>query len=84
MPGSATDDWSKGVANCIDKVLMVDTHFSSDESSCPSDKRPNIRLRLSGGRSANEGRVEVKAFDYGFGGICDDGFKIEEANVVCR
>ena len=28
--------------------------------------------------------MEVKAFDYGFGGICDDGFKIEEANVVCR
>ena len=56
----------------------------SDESSCPSDRRPNLRLRLSGGRSANEGRVEVKAFDYGFGGICDDGFKIEEANVVCR
>ena len=59
-------------------------NFSFDERSCPFDKRPNIRLRLSGGRTANEGRVEIMAFDYGFGGLCDDGFKIEEANVVCR
>ncbi len=26
----------------------------------------------------------MKAFDYDYGGICDDGFDMEEANVVCR
>lgn len=36
------------------------------------------------GKAENEGRIEIKAFDYEFGGICDDGFGIEEANVVCK
>ena len=26
----------------------------------------------------------MKAFDYEWGGLCDDGFNLEEANVVCR
>ena len=30
------------------------------------------------------GRVEIKAFDYDWGGICDDGFNLEEAHVICR
>ncbi len=37
-----------------------------------------------GGKSPNEGRIEIKAFQYPYGGICDDGFGLEEANVVCR
>ncbi len=37
-----------------------------------------------GGSAPNEGRVEVKAFNYPWGGICDDGFGLEEAAVVCR
>ena len=28
--------------------------------------------------------MEIKAFDYEWGGICDDGFKLEEAHVICR
>jgi hypothetical protein len=26
----------------------------------------------------------VKALNYDYGGICDDGFAIDEADVVCR
>ena len=28
--------------------------------------------------------MEIQSFDYDWGGICDDGFNLEEANVVCR
>ena len=30
------------------------------------------------------GRIEIKAFNYDWGGLCDDGFNSEEANIVCR
>ena len=41
-------------------------------------------MRLVGGKTPNEGRIEIKAFHYPYGGICDDGFGLEEAHVVCR
>jgi hypothetical protein len=53
-----------------------------DERGCPSS--PNLKLRLVDGHSTSEGRVEIKAFDYPFGGICDDGFDLDAAHVVCR
>ena len=53
-----------------------------DEHNCRTE--PNLKIRLAGGRTPNEGRIEIKAFHYGYGGICDDGFSIEEANVVCK
>ena len=28
--------------------------------------------------------MEIKSYNYDWGGICDDGFNFEEANVVCR
>ena len=64
---------------CDGKDDCGDKH---DESACR--QRPDLRLRLVGGRSRAEGRLEVKAFDYPWGGVCDDGFGLEEANVVCR
>ena len=54
----------------------------TDEMGCPSEAK--VKVRLVGGRTQNQGWIEVKAFDYPYGGVCDDGFNIEEANVVCR
>ena len=41
-------------------------------------------MRLVDGDNANEGRVEVRGMGHPWGGVCDDGFGLQEANVFCK
>ena len=43
----------------------------------------DYRIRLVGGASKLEGRVEVKS-DSSWGTICDDNWDLTDSNVVCR
>ncbi|XP_076308239.1 lysyl oxidase homolog 3A-like [Tachypleus tridentatus] len=47
-------------------------------------KENNFSLRLVGGRSPLEGRVEIKIPGTEWGLVCGDGWEILEAGVVCK
>ena len=47
------------------------------------DDAPDVAVRLVGGNSSIEGRVEI-AFNGDWGTICDDDWDIKDAKVVCR
>ncbi|XP_052771199.1 scavenger receptor cysteine-rich domain superfamily protein-like [Mya arenaria] len=55
------------------------------EGECKQFSRPlNIQdVRLFGGQSEMEGRVEIKSMDI-WGTICKDGFDMKEADVICN
>ncbi|XP_035663831.1 uncharacterized protein LOC118407462 [Branchiostoma floridae] len=43
-----------------------------------------VSVRLVGGQSSSEGRVEVRPGNGAWGTVCDDGFDDKDAQVVCR
>ena len=62
------------------KIQLI--YISIDEETCVI--APDIQIKLSGSSKPGQGYIELKAYNYSFGGICDDGFGIEEAHVICR
>lgn len=42
-----------------------------------------LEIRLTGGRSPNEGRVEV-LLGHNWGTVCSEGWNVNSARVVCR
>ncbi|XP_059099342.1 uncharacterized protein LOC131893363 [Tigriopus californicus] len=73
---------------CLSENQICDGKFDCGEGSTFDEKscetKPNLEIRLTDGKTTSEGKIEIRAFDYPFGGICDDGFGLAEANVVCR
>lgn len=44
-----------------------------------------MAIRLTGGRSPNEGRIEINlGYPEGWGVVCGDGWSLLEAGVICR
>ena len=63
--------------NTVSDVLLADISFSIGQQCTNGD------VRLIGGMSANEGRVEV-CKDRSWGTVCDSGWSNSDARVVCR
>ncbi|XP_059615685.1 uncharacterized protein LOC132261131 isoform X2 [Phlebotomus argentipes] len=62
-----------------DNVPDCTDHSDEEQRHCAAP----VEIRLAGGQSHLEGRVEVKYREI-WGTICDDDFNAEEAAVVCR
>ena len=63
----------------LDLVYPISCHLSHVQHIvCPSGD-----VRLVGGSVADEGRVEL-CLNNAWGTICDDGFDVNDANVICR
>ena len=63
---------------------------TSTTTTTPRPKTPiaevahSLHLRLAGGRTEAEGRVEVRLDQGEWGAVCGDGWGLREAVVVCR
>ncbi|XP_026296178.1 uncharacterized protein LOC724971 isoform X4 [Apis mellifera] len=59
-----------------------DCHDRSDENVCTVENL-DYEIRLAGSDYNNEGRVEVKILGI-WGQVCDDGFGMIDADVICK
>ncbi|KAH8380510.1 hypothetical protein KR009_011156, partial [Drosophila setifemur] len=70
---------------CIPPAFVCDnTEDCADKSDeCEAVCKAPIQYRLEGGRSSNEGRLEVKYHGV-WGSVCDDDFNLKNAQVACH
>ncbi|XP_038048478.1 deleted in malignant brain tumors 1 protein-like isoform X2 [Patiria miniata] len=59
-------------------------HYEDVGVDCLTQADPVVQVRLQGGTTDNEGRLEINLNGGTWGTVCDDGWGMEEAQVACR
>lgn len=87
---------SSEIAGVVCRPMVTESsksnHWPSGDWNGPNVKkvlvgsslRENIGLRLAGGRSIFEGRLEMKVFNGEWGVVCGNGWGLLEANIACK
>lgn len=81
--GNESDISECGTAGGWGEVSGYCENHTRDAGVICADDPAALSVRLVGGATEREGRVEVLFGDV-WGGVCDDGWGLEEANVVCQ
>ncbi|KAH8288065.1 hypothetical protein KR018_011505, partial [Drosophila ironensis] len=70
---------------CIPPAFVCDNTVDCADKSdeCDAVCKAPVQYRLEGGRSSNEGRLEVKYHGV-WGSVCDDDFNLKTAQVACN
>ncbi|XP_053378756.1 macrophage scavenger receptor types I and II-like [Mercenaria mercenaria] len=67
----------------ITQICFVFGELSIDQKIREGNRKPEKDIRLVGGNSALEGRVEIR-YNNTWGTVCDDGFDRKAAKVICH
>lgn len=64
-------------------MITIDVHVLYTVQLITLDSSEALMLRLAGGSTPREGRVEI-FFGDSWGSVCDDSWDLTDASIVCQ